>query len=182
MCHAGWRRSEMGRHPVKTALWASGISPLIGGQMAKLYIGDVVMDISKLTLTPEVVAKIVAAEVAKALAAQQADRQETAVKAAKDGKSERSIQNEVLAVRAFKKAGFKDAVPHKTVMTYNRWLANGRKVREGEKSIKVKNLRLFHISQTDVISAAEKADAAKSMQDAIAAHNAKRKADATTSA
>lgn len=118
------------------------------------------------------------AMIAQAVAAAMAGVKEAKVTAAKEGKSERSIKNEILCVKAFKKAGFaeKDIIPHKTVMTYNRWLAEGRKVKVGEHAVKVKNLRLFHISQTEAISPEEKADALARMQEAIRNHNDAKKA------
>ena len=133
---------------------------------------------SKIELTPETLNKMIAQAVATALAGMQAQATETRIAAAKAGKSERSIKNEIQAVKAFKKAGFGSVTPHKDVMTYNRWLANGRKVKAGESSIRVKNLRLFHISQTEVISPEEKATELEKMQAAIRRHNDAKKAPA----
>lgn len=133
-----------------------------------------------LTLTPEALQQLIAQAVASALATQTAERKDAAVAAAKAGKSERSVQNEIAAVRAFKKAGYGDVKPREDVKTYSRWLADGRKVKPGEKAIKVKNLRLFHIKQTEAISAEEKADAVASMQEAIRKHNEKAKAAKAT--
>lgn len=138
-----------------------------------------------ITLTEASLAALIQSAVQTALAAQLGQRKEAAVKAAKDGRSERSIKNEVLAVKAFKKAGYKDSeivTPYMgketgkqvTIMTYNRWLAEGRKVKAGEHSTKVKNLRLFHISQTEAISPEEKAEAQAKMAEAIAAYQAKK--------
>jgi uncharacterized protein YqgV (UPF0045/DUF77 family) len=75
-----------------------------------------------------------------------------------DGKTERQLQLVVQANRAFKKAGFKDAVAHENVKTFNRWMAEGRKVKAGERAIKVKNLRLFHVSQTEFVGIPSKAE------------------------
>ena len=119
---------------------------------------------TNITMSPEKLQELLTAAVAAALAAQpKADKPNTLV----DGKTERSLKNEILAVKAFKKAGFGNVEPHKDIKTYNRWLAEGRKVIPGEHGVKVKNLRLFHIKQTKVISAEEKADALAKVQKAI---------------
>jgi len=97
--------------------------------------------------------------------------------AAVAGKTERSIQNEVKTARAFKKAGFADAVPHVNVKTYNRWLSEGRRVIEGCKSVKVANLRLFHISQTRLITLEEKQAMQEQSDAAIARHEAAQSED-----
>jgi hypothetical protein len=62
-----------------------------------------------------------------------------------------------LCIRAFTKAGYKPETvrPRETVKTYNLWLKEGRRVKEGEKSIRVKNLRLFHLDQTEAMTKAE---------------------------
>jgi len=98
-------------------------------------------------------AEMIAAAVAQALAAERA-KGKPAKSVAANGKTERQIHNEKLAVTNFKKAGFKNVeiVPHVNVLTWDRWLAKGRKVKAGEKSVKVGNLRLFHETQTEEIS------------------------------
>ena len=87
------------------------------------------------------------------------------------GKSERSIQNELQTIRAFAKAGFKDNRPHETIKTFNRWMAEGLRPMPGSKSLKVGNLRLFHKSQCQAVTAAEKAANAKQQGDAVARHD-----------
>ena len=68
-----------------------------------------------------------------------------------NGKAPKPTKDETdLAVcRAFKKAGYGDVTPRGDVQTYNRWLAQGYKVKSGEKSIKVKQFRLFHRKQVE---------------------------------
>ena len=70
--------------------------------------------------------------------------------------------NDVAAVEAFTKAGFKDVQPRVNVLTYGKikadgtktgWLAQGRKVKKGEKAIRVGPFALFHESQTEVLAA-----------------------------
>jgi hypothetical protein len=62
-----------------------------------------------------------------------------------------------LTVKAFRRAGYDDVQPRVNVKTYGLWAEAGRKVKEGEKSIKVKSLRLFHINQTEALSKQEPA-------------------------
>jgi hypothetical protein len=71
---------------------------------------------------------------------------------------DRTADMDALCIKAFKRAGFKaeDIKPRENVLTYNRWLQENRRVKQGEKSVPVKGLRLFHISQTDAITEAEK--------------------------
>jgi hypothetical protein len=72
-------------------------------------------------------------------------------------------------VAAFHKAGYKVVTlfdrtkllseqPDCNVLTYARWMSVGRKVKAGEKSIKVRgyHLRLFHKDQTEIASTAER--------------------------
>ena len=66
-----------------------------------------------------------------------------------DPKQDRAMRTDIAVVRAFKKAGYGEVKPRIEVRTYNRWLAEGLKVRVGEKSIKVGSLRLFHVSQCE---------------------------------
>lgn len=91
-----------------------------------------------------------------------------------DAKTDRSLKAAAATIRAFKKAGYGDVTPRVDVMTYNRWLAAGRKVIPGQKSIKVGTLRLFHISQTEPVEAQTKAEkvqeVAAAQQNADAVH------------
>jgi hypothetical protein len=74
-----------------------------------------------------------------------------------DAKAGKRDQIEALTIKAFRRAGFGDAVvPRVDVMTYNKWLEAGFKVRTGEKAIKVKQFRLFHKSQVEAVEPAEK--------------------------
>ena len=72
------------------------------------------------------------------------------------GKTDKAIANELLAIKLFKKQGFSNVIPHVNIKTYNRWMAENRRPIEGSKSIRVNNLRLFHITQTREVTSAEK--------------------------
>jgi hypothetical protein len=97
------------------------------------------------TLTQEALKQMLAQVRAEALAERDAA-----------SKADSTEQMERLCVKAFKRAGFDDVKPRENVLTYNKWIEQGRKVKEGEKCVKVKNLRLFHISQTEPLAAKEK--------------------------
>jgi len=73
-------------------------------------------------------------------------------------KTDKALANEILTVKLFKKAGFQNVVPHVNVKTFNLWMKENpaRRPIEGSKSIKVNNLRLFHVTQTREVTAAER--------------------------
>jgi hypothetical protein len=121
------------------------------------------------TLTPEALQAVIAQAVAEATAKL---REEMQIAKPAAGKSDQSAKNAWAAQKAFVKAGYKDVRPNETIKTYNRWLAEGRKVKEGEHAVKVKNLRLFHVSQTELASA-EAVAANKAKIDGAVARKAK---------
>jgi len=114
-------------------------------------------------MTQAQLANAVATAVAAALAGKgaksQTRRGKTKTKKAK-GRGEKlteaekatfMAQNDAKCVTAFEKAGHKDVKPRVNVLTYNKWVEQGRMVRKGEKSVKVGPFALFHIDQTDLI-------------------------------
>jgi hypothetical protein len=123
------------------------------------------------TLTPEALQALLAevasqkAEIAK-LYAELTTKPE---KPAANGKSEQSTKNDLAAIRAFKKAGYGVLVPHKDIMTFNRWVEVGMRPSEGSHSIKVQNLRLFCRQQCSPLSK----DEAKAFKDKAAGKPAK---------
>jgi hypothetical protein len=130
---------------------------------------------------------IMAEAVATALAAQQAAF-EAKFEAAKlsqpatlsvAGKSERAIKNEIQAVRAFQKAGFKDAKPHVNILTFNKWMEKGRRPLEKSKAVRVNNLRLWHVSQTRPVKPEELKAMKQQQSDAIKRHEGKAKGNVT---
>ena len=54
-------------------------------------------------------------------------------------------------VHMFNAEGFKNVQPRVNVMTYNKWLEAGRKVKKGTKGIRVAGFNLFHIDSTEPI-------------------------------
>jgi hypothetical protein len=117
---------------------------------------------------------MLAQAVAVALAAQKAELMQTmaATKPATNGKSDRSLKNEIAVVKAFKKAGFGDVRPHEDVRTFNRWVAAGYRPVEGSRSIKTNNLRLFCRAQCRPITPEEKQAAKAQSEAAVARHTA----------
>jgi hypothetical protein len=106
--------------------------------------------------------------VGEALHRQRAEMQ--AAKPVTNGKSQASMANEIAVVRAFKKAGFGNVTPHVDVKTFNRWMMDGLRPVEGSKSVRVKNLRLFHRSQVRPLTAEEKAPTQEQQQAGVARH------------
>lgn len=91
---------------------------------------------------------------------------------------ERKAALDAATVVAFTKAGYKDVQPRVNVLTYGKpadgdkpatgWIAKGRRVKPGEKSVKVKapgmhsGIPLFHISQTEEIPSVQQTEAPQS--------------------
>ena len=100
------------------------------------------------TFTPEALQEMINQAVQIALAAKE--------------KTDRTADLEALTVKAFKRAGYGEVKPRQDVKTYNLWLAEGLKVKEGERSTKVRNLRLFHRDQCRPLTAEEKAQQGQS--------------------
>jgi hypothetical protein len=82
---------------------------------------------------------------------------------AKDLKAKADAQAQIdkQVIQAFRRRGIENVKPRVDVKTYGLWEREGRKVRPGEKSVHVKQFRLFHISQTDAIEAEAPAPAQK---------------------
>jgi len=53
----------------------------------------------------------------------------------------------------FKAKGYTDVQPRINVMTYNKWIENGRRVKKGEKATICGSFALFHVEQTEAITA-----------------------------
>jgi uncharacterized protein (DUF4415 family) len=131
------------------------------------------------TFSPEALQQVIAEATQRAVdeatASLKAEMQAAlaAKPSALNGKSEQSIKNEIAVVKKFKAAGFGNVTPRVDVMTFNRWMAQGFRPVEGSKSLKIRNLRLFHKSQVRKLTAEE----LKAMQEQSAAavrrHNAK---------
>jgi hypothetical protein len=96
-----------------------------------------------------ILAQAVEAKMAAAMAARPAK--------SSDGKSERSLRNELATVRAFKKKLGIVVKPREDVKSFRLWALDGYRPVEGSKAVRVGSLRLFHKSQVRKLSADEKA-------------------------
>jgi hypothetical protein len=101
-----------------------------------------------------------AAAIAKALANTRTSKAKKATKTKKaagkkitdEQRAAFMAQNDEACLKAFTKAGYKDVQPRVNVLTYNKFIAQGRMVRKGEKAVKVGQFSLFHVSQTDPVA------------------------------
>lgn len=61
--------------------------------------------------------------------------------------------NEAAAEAAFAKAGYKDNRARETIRTFDGWLTVGRRVKKGQKGLKIRKggYALFHKDQTDSV-------------------------------
>ena len=121
------------------------------------------------TVSKSDLAAMIAAAVAAAMSNGKAEAKPVA-NTLVDGKTERQLKTDVAVCKAFKKAGFGQVVPRVDCMTYNRWMANGFKVKPGEKSVKVAQFRLFHKSQVEFVGVPNKADLQAEANAANASH------------
>jgi hypothetical protein len=109
-------------------------------------------------MTEEQVAELITKAVATALQAKKGNKK---AKAAKPGrkpltdeqKAENRVKTDAATVANFTAKGYKDVQPRENVMTYNKWIENGRRVKKGEKSVKCGSFALFHVNQTEAIGA-----------------------------
>ena len=136
---------------------------------------------TKVEITPEMLAKLVA----EAVAAQMAEIKATQGSAAKDARAEKNVKMDVAIARAFEKKGYKKIVlfdrtkllsqqPDVTILTYNKWVELGRKVKPGENAIKIKQFRLFHKDQTEIMDVETRKKEWAQFQEAIKRYEAKK--------
>jgi hypothetical protein len=127
------------------------------------------------SITPEALEAMLAnmAELRATVARYQAEA-EAVTKAMSNAKpaTSKSAENEWKTIKAFKKAGFKDVKPRENVLTFNKWMELGRRPVEGSKSLRINNLRLFHIDQTRPLTKADQAKI-KEQKQAFEARKAK---------
>ena len=79
------------------------------------------------------------------------------VKLTDEQKAAYSATNDVECVKVFTAAGYTDVQPRINVLTYGKdkdgvltgWIGQGRRVKKGEKALRVNGLPLFHINQTE---------------------------------
>ncbi len=104
-----------------------------------------------LTLSPEVIAAIAAA-VAAAKPAKKGKEKPSGRKPLTDEQKQTNRDKTDKATLAnFKAKGYEDIQPRVNVMTYNKWIENGRRVKKGEKATVCGSFALFHVTQTESI-------------------------------
>jgi hypothetical protein len=109
-------------------------------------------------ITAEALAQMVADAVAAATAKKKTaksggNKKPTREPLTEEQKAANRKKTDILTMANFTAKGYKDVQPRVNVMTYNKWIENGRMVRKGEKSVKCGSFPLFHIDQTDPLPA-----------------------------
>ena len=110
------------------------------------------------TVSKQDIAVMLAEAVAAALEAQKATRKAKG-KADKPGrkpltdeqKAANRKKTDEATLANFTAKGYKDVQPRVNVMTYNKWIENGRRVKKGEKATICGSFPLFHVEQTEAI-------------------------------
>lgn len=106
------------------------------------------------SVSPTDLAAMIAQAVAAAMPAKKAKatgEKKQRAPLTEEQKAERRAKVDEQTLVAFKAKGYKDVQPRVNVMTYDKWIENGRRVRKGEKSVKCGSWPLFHLDQTDPI-------------------------------
>ena len=112
----------------------------------------------KMTLDAEALQKMIADSVAAALAANAETRKAKGGKGGRpklsdEEKAKNRAKTDAETVKNFKAEGYKDVQPRINVMTYLKWVENGRRVKKGQKAIKCGSFPLFHVEQTEPLKA-----------------------------
>ena len=121
--------------------------------------------VEKVTVTKAELADAIAQAVALAMAAQPAKKAKGKIKTAKPGKEplteeQKRAKRDLLDAATFanfKAKGYVDIQPRINIMTFNRWIENGRRVKRGEKATICGSFPLFHVAQTEPLLAEEDA-------------------------
>jgi hypothetical protein len=77
------------------------------------------------------------------------------------GRSDQSSKNALKTIAVLKKLGYGVVRPEVDVLTFNKWIDQGLRPKEGEHAAKVANLRLFHRSRCRALTKEEKAEFAE---------------------
>jgi hypothetical protein len=139
---------------------------------------------TEVKVSPEILAKLVA----DAVAAMIAGKADTAKANGKAKSQDERVKRDVSIAKAFEKAGYKnirlfdttktlaEQLSDVTILTYNKWVEIGRKVKPGEHAVKVRgyHIRLFHKSQTEVMDPETRKAEFKKMEEAIKRYEAKK--------
>jgi hypothetical protein len=85
-----------------------------------------------------------------------AKRPDTAARSVLPKADRERVDYEALAIKAFRKVGYGQTVSRIDVKSHRFWLEEDPRVKPGERAIGVKQSRLFHRSQVEVMTEAEK--------------------------
>jgi hypothetical protein len=88
-----------------------------------------------------------------------AKRPDTAARSVLPKADRERADYEALAIKAFRKVGYGQTVSRIDVKSYRLWLEEDPRVKPGEHAIGVKQSRLFHRSQVEAMTEAEKKEA-----------------------
>ncbi len=108
------------------------------------------------TVSKADVAELISKAVATALEQQKASKKAKGEKKGRkpltdEQKAANRVKTDEATVANFTAKGYQDVKPRVNVMTYNKWIENGRRVKKGEKATICGSFALFHIDQTEQI-------------------------------
>lgn len=108
------------------------------------------------SVTPEALAAMIAQAVAAALPQKgvkkaKGDKKPGRKPLTDEQKAANRAKTDLAAVTNFTAKGYKDVQPRINVMTYNKWIENGRRVKKGEKATICGSFALFHKDQCEPI-------------------------------
>ncbi len=105
------------------------------------------------TVSPADLVKMIADAIAASKPARKAKGAKTARKPlTEEQKQANRDKTDVATFENFTAKGYKDVQPRINVMTYNKWIENGRRVKKGEKATICGSFALFHVAQTESIA------------------------------
>ena len=112
------------------------------------------VQMSKEELVALIAAAVAAATPAKKAKGAKGDKPARKLKTEEEKQTSRDKTDQATLAN-FKAKGYHDVQPRINIMTYNKWIEHGRRVKKGEKSTICGSFALFHVAQTEAITAPE---------------------------
>lgn len=111
---------------------------------------------TEVSMTKEDLAALVAGAIATALEAKKSTKKAKSEKPGRkpltdEQKQANRDKTDTATVANFTAKGYEDVQPRVNVMTYNKWIESGRRVKKGEKATICGSFALFHVKQTEAI-------------------------------
>lgn len=112
---------------------------------------------TEVSMTKEDLAALVAGAIATALEAKKSTKKAKGEKTGgpkpltDEQKQAKRAKTDAATVTNFTAKGYEDVQPRVNIMTYNKWIESGRRVKKGEKGTKCGSFALFHVKQTEAI-------------------------------